>query len=114
MPMVVVFPTPLTPMTRMTDGLVEMCREESPSIMSATISFISSLTPSPSATPRSFTPFLSREQISSEGATPTSDMIKVSSSSSKSSSSMGRKELKIRSTFCIIDSFVFFSPSLIF
>ena len=111
LPMVVVLPTPLTPMTSTIDGFVEIESASPPASMSAMISLISSLTSAASVTPRCLTAARRRRQISAEVATPTSDMISVSSSSSNSSSSIFVNELTIASTLRAIDSRVFFSPS---
>ncbi len=55
LPMVVVLPTPLTPMTKITEGLVPMCRVSSPWRMSATMAFSSPRMREGSVMPFSFT-----------------------------------------------------------
>ena len=113
LPMVVVLPTPLTPMTRIMLGLVERLSASSPASIWAMISLSAPLTAVGSLRPSSFT-FLRRfSQMRAEVTAPTSAIIRLSSSSSKKSSSILVKELSSASTFPIIESLVFFKPSAI-
>ena len=111
LPIVVVLPTPFTPMTRMTDGLVERFSSSPPASIPAMISLSRPLTSDASVTPRRLTSARSSSQMAAAVTAPTSDMMSVSSSSSKSSSSILVKELTSSSTARAIDSRVFLSPS---
>ena len=82
LPIEVVLPTPLTPITRMTEGRVIRLISSPPSSISATISFISFLTAS--GLRRCFLATRSRSfsTISDAVMQPTSPMTSISSSSS--------------------------------
>ena len=113
-PIVVVFPTPFTPITRITEGWVERSRGTSSPSISAMISFSISLTARGSVIPFAFTWERSSSQIFSEVVTPISDVISVSSSSSNSSSSIFVNEWSSRSILPIIESLVFLRPAFSF
>ena len=85
LPIVVVLPTPLTPITRITEGMVIRPISSPPSSISATMSLISALTSAGFFIPFLRTTSLRRKVISDAVVTPTSPITSASSSSSKSS-----------------------------
>ena len=113
LPIVVVFPTPLTPITRMIEGFVDICSSCPPFSISVITSARSPLILAGSVIPCCFTLFLSSSHIFSAVTIPTSPITRSSSSSSKSSSSIFVNDFSIMSIFPKIASLVFFSPSLI-
>ena len=113
LPMVVVLPTPLTPITKMMEGLVEMCSSLSPCSMSETMAFSSPMIRLGSVMPFSLMRWRSLSQIKPAVFTPTSPITSSSSSSSKSSSSILVKELTIWVICPLMLSRVFFRPSRI-
>ena len=86
LPMVVVLPTPLTPMTSTTLGTVTSPISSPPSKSSATISLISFLTASAPRSRFSETRFFKRSVISTAVTMPTSPITRISSSSAYRSS----------------------------
>ena len=89
LPIVVVLPTPFTPTITITAGPGLISSSEFPSFrIEATISFNKSLTSRGSFTPLSLIISLKRSIISIVVVTPTSAVIRISSRSSKSSSSI--------------------------
>ena len=113
LPMEVVFPTPLTPITKTTEGFVPMIRLLSMPRISVTISSIIPMIRDGSVTLCSLTFSLSRPQILTAVGMPQSARIKISSSSSKSSSSIFVNEDKTLLTAPKKESLVFFRPPLI-
>ena len=113
LPMVVVLPTPFTPMTRMTDGCVSRCNSLSPLTISVTTSCKSVIISFGSVMPRSFTRARSVSQISVAVFMPTSAMTSSSSSSSNSSSSIFVNAWSMLLICPVMLSLVFFSPALI-
>ena len=113
LPMVVVLPTPFTPITSITDGLVSRCKPSSSPNISVIISFIKPLISLGSVIPCSLTFLRKISQISVAVATPMSDIISISSSSSKSSSSIFVNEFITLFTPFAIESLVFCKPCLI-
>ena len=112
-PTLVVLPTPLTPMTKMTLGVVERLSASSPESIWAMISLSAPLTAAGSLMPSSLTFLRSFSQMRAEVTAPTSAMMRFSSNSSKKSSSILVKELISASTLPIIESLVFFKPCAI-
>ena len=113
LPIVVVLPAPLTPMTIITAGDFVRSSPVSSPIISEMTSYMSSIICCGSVMPRSLTFLRTRSHISTDVSTPISLIIICSSSCSKSSSSIFVKELK---TFCrppMKLSLVFFSPCAI-
>ena len=101
-PIEVVFPTPFTPTTNITDGCVSSFKLLSTSSKMFTISSLKAfLTPSSLSIFSFFILFLKFEIILVDVSTPTSDIIKASSSSSNSSSSTF---LKLLNTLLIFSS----------
>ena len=111
--MVVVLPAPFTPITSTTDGFVERSSFLSSPSISVMMAFSSSFMSIGSVMPFSLTFFLSSAQISTEVCTPISHIIRVSSSSSKKSSSILVNEFIRELTLLIIESLVFLMPSAI-
>ena len=106
-PIVVVFPTPFTPITSITDGFVSSFSPSSSPSISAMISFIRPFISDGSVIPVSLIFLRSCPQIASAVTTPTSDMTSVSSSSSKSSSSIFVKLFNMLFTPFEMESLVF-------
>ena len=111
--MVVVLPTPLTPITRIIEGVVVSFNPSSSPSISAIISFISPLITAGSVMPCSLIFLRSKSQISVAVVTPISDITSISSSSSKSSSSIFVKLFTMLVTPFAIEFLVFCSPCLI-
>ncbi len=110
-PIDVVLPTPFTPTTIITEGVVSRCNRESPEDnIFANSSFKSSFTSLGLVSFLSLTLFLISSIILSVVSTPTSDAIRASSSSSNNSSSILPKDTSIWSIFSVIPCRVFSSP----
>ena len=113
LPIVVVLPTPFTPITRITEGCVSRCSALSPSIISVTTSSSNPMISFGSVMPRSLTRARSVSQMRSAVFTPTSAMTSSSSSSSNSSSSIFVNACSIEWIWLLMFSRVFLSPALI-
>ena len=113
LPIVVVLPTPFTPITNITEGFVSSLKPSSSPNISTIISFIKFLISAGSVMPVSLILLRSLSHISTEVSTPISDITSVSSSCSNSSSSILVKLFIIPFTPFAIESRVFLSPSLI-
>ena len=110
-PIDVVFPTPFTPTTNITDGFVSKFRLWSVLSNISCISFLSAFfTPSSSFMFSFFTLSLRFSIIAEEVLAPTSDIIRASSNSSNKSSSTFLKLLNISFIFSSKDVLVLFNP----
>ena len=110
LPMAVVLPTPLTPITSTTEGFVPMCSWQSPCKISATMAFSSPIIRPGSVMPFSLMCRRSSPVINSAVSMPTSPITSSSVSSSNSSSSIFVNEFTIRLICPLMLSRVFFRP----
>ena len=110
-PIVVVFPTPFTPTTKITDGVVSNFSELSTSSkISCISSFNACFTPCSSLIFSFFILSLNFDIISTDVSTPISDIIRISSNSSRSSSSTFLKLLNTLFIFSLKLFLVFPRP----